>query len=124
MKMSRIDVSDVAFPPLKVRVDAWIQLRMKNEEYRAVQKSANIYWDSVMKRIHDFKEDVLPLEKREAGMQAMQDFLKKAEEDRATLSQNLDQMYEDTPLTKPSDINAARQHLNNLVATWDRDFHA
>ena len=122
MRMTRIEVSDVAIPPLKVRVDAWTQLRMKNEEYRAVQKSANIYWDSVMRRIHEFKDDVLPAEKREAGMQAMQGFLQKAEEDRAAFAQTLDQMYEDTSLSKPSEINWARQNLNNFVGTWDRDF--
>lgn len=124
MRMLRIDVSDVGFPPLQVRVDAWTQLRMKNEEYRAVQKSANTYWDSVLRRIHEFKEEVLPMEKREAGMQAMQAFLQKAEDDKLAFAQSLDQMYEDTPLSRPSEINRARQSLNNYVSAWDRDFSA
>lgn len=124
MRMTRIEVAEVAFPPLSVRVDAWTQLRMKNEEYRAVQRSAGVYWDSIMRRIHDFKEEVLPVEKREAGMQAMQAFLKKAEEDRTSFAQTLDQMYEDTPLSRPSEINRARQTLNSFVASWDKDFSA
>jgi 1-phosphatidylinositol-3-phosphate 5-kinase len=120
--LDKIDVMDVAVPPLQLRIDAQAQLANKTDEYISVQKAAGAFWDSVVARIHNFKDDVLPFEKKEAGVQAMHEFSKRVIEDRKAFSRVLDKAYEDTPLSRPSGINAARHSLQDFVIAWEQEF--
>lgn len=117
-----IDVSDVAIPPLTLRVDAWIQLKIKNEEFGVLQKAMAAYWDSVLSRIRSFNYDLISPEKQQAGRATMQDFAERAAEDKESLMSMLDAAYESTPLSRPSSLNAVRHALNQKAISWDKEF--
>lgn len=117
-----IEVSDVVVPPLRLRVDAWTQLRIKNEEYRAIQKSTAAYWNSVLARIHNFNYDLLPVDRADSGRQALTTFEERAMADQLFFTRMLDKAYEDTPISQPSALNAVRVALQAKVVQWETDF--
>lgn len=117
-----IDVSDVIVPPLRLRVDAWTQLRMKNDEYRAIQKSTGAYWASLMARLHNFNQDLLPLDRAESGRQMLASFEERALKDQTDFESLLDKAYEDTPISQPSALNTVRVALQAKVVQWETEF--
>lgn len=120
--VDRIDVSDVVIPPLRLRIDAWTQLRIKNEEYKNLEKAVTTYWDSVMARIRSFNYDLLATERFEAGKQAMQELEEKAIQDREAFLAMVDAAYEDVPVSQPSQMNTVRHALQKKVVSWDTEF--
>lgn len=117
-----IDVSDIVVPPLRLRVDAWTQLRIKNEEYRAIQRSTTAYWDSVLHRIRNFNPELLPMDKLEAGQQALTAFEERANQDQRQFEALLDQAYENAPISQPSALNSVRVALQAKVVSWETEF--
>lgn len=117
-----IDVSDVIVPPLRLRVDAWTQLRIKNEEYRAIQKSTAAYWNSVLARIHNFNHDLLPFDRSESGRQALVAFEERAMQDQTYFEGLLDKAYENAPISQPGALNSVRVALQAKVVQWETEF--
>jgi 1-phosphatidylinositol-3-phosphate 5-kinase len=117
-----IEVSDVIVPPLRLRVDAWTQLRIKNEEYRAIQKSTAAYWESVIARIHNFNQDLLPPDRFENGQQALANYEDRARKDQQFFEGLLDKAYEDAPIGQPSALNSVRVALQAKVVSWETEF--
>lgn len=117
-----IDVSDIVVPPLRLRVDAWTQLRIKNDEYRAIQKSTGAYWTSLLARLHNFNYDLLPSDRAESGRQMLASFEERAIKDRSHFESLLDKAYEDTPISQPSALNTVRVALQAKVVQWETDF--
>lgn len=120
--MDPIDVYDVVVPPLRLRVDAWTQLRIKNDEYRAIQKSTSAYWNSVLARIHNFNQDLLPLDRVESGRQMLASFEDRANADQAYFEIMLDKAYEDAPISQPAALNSVRVALQAKVVHWETEF--
>lgn len=117
-----IEVSDVIVPPLRLRVDAWTQLRIKNEEYRAIQKSTTTYWNSVRARISNFNQDLLPIERLDSGRQALAAYEDKANADQQYFESLLDKAYEEAPISQPSALNSVRVALQAKVVQWETEF--
>ena len=117
-----INVCDVSLPPLRLRIDAWTQLRNKNDEYRDLQQIVTAYWDSVLRRIRFFNYDLLPTDRYEAGKTAMQEFEQRANEDRREFLDMLETAYEETQVNKPSAMNVVRHALVKRIVSWDNDF--
>lgn len=117
-----IEVSDIIVPPLRLRVDAWTQLRIKNDEYRAIQKSTAAYWNSVIARIHNFNYDLLPFDRADGGRHALAAYEERAIQDQAYFEGLLDKAYEDTPISQPSALNSVRVALQAKVVQWETEF--
>lgn len=117
-----IDLFDPVRPSIILQTKAETKVTIKNQEYEAALQKTAAFFDSVLRRLRSFDQDICQPEKIGSLHTALEGLLSRAVADREEIVNLLNRSYKLSPMTDVLALNTVLRSLQDKVVQWDTDF--
>jgi 1-phosphatidylinositol-3-phosphate 5-kinase len=117
-----IDLYDPVRPSITLQTKAETKVTIKNQEYEAALQKTAAFFDSVLRRLRAFDQDICHPEKVGSLHTALEGLLTRAVADREEIVTLLNRSYKLSSITDVLALNAVLRALQDKVVQWDTDF--
>ncbi|KAJ1555792.1 1-phosphatidylinositol-3-phosphate 5-kinase [Cladochytrium tenue] len=117
-----IDLLEVHVPPMRLRANVDVSIRLKRAEYESIRDLITRFYDSVLSRVANFTYEIVPENKIVACSEVMTDLAKKAGAEKKHLLYNLHQTLVNTPATDMLALNSIIRALQEKTVVWEAHF--
>jgi len=125
-----IEPYEVTVPPVRLKSNAELLSELKNEETIALYQRNQLYWDSVVTRLENLREELLrclsaspaSTDERSQLVTILQTLVRQAQLDRRSVEKRLMQVYWASSARDMLPLNRVRRFLFSKVVEWDGHF--
>lgn len=117
-----IELYEVSVPTAQLTWDPEREMKLKVQCYSQILEKINNFFDSVSTRLTSVKIDGLIIEKIEACQTRIDELLKRSDDEKTMLVNELNDLYISTQPTSHLPLNGALRSVQEYVVNWDLEF--
>ncbi|KAI7881566.1 hypothetical protein K492DRAFT_161464 [Lichtheimia hyalospora FSU 10163] len=118
----RIDLLEVAPPPMKLSTLSQVQIDLKENEFKTLRSKISRFYQSIIERNKAFPFDLVDPRKLEACKAELQEISHRADSEKKQVLQILQKLYARTDPTDALTINWVRRILFEQITHWDIEY--
>ncbi|CDS08877.1 hypothetical protein LRAMOSA10238 [Lichtheimia ramosa] len=118
----RIDLLEVAPPPMKLFTLSKVQIDLKENEFKTLRSKISRFYQSIIERNKSFPFDLVDPRKLEACKAELQEISHRSDSEKKKVLQILQSVYARTDPTDALTINWVRRILFEQITNWDLEY--
>lgn len=118
----RIDLLEVAVPPMKLFMLSQVQIDLKEAELKSLRSKINKYYQSMAERNKAFPFDLVDPKKLEACKNELQAMTHRCDSEKKQVLQILQNVYATSEPNDTLTMNWVRRILYQQIAQWDLEY--